>query len=215
MKLKITALILLGAILLTGCGFWGVRGSGKVVDETRSIRDFSSLDASGAYTIKIIVGENASLKISAEENLLKYIRTEVRGNTLVIDSKKNISPRKEIKIYVTTPYLNSIDCSGANTIYAKGINTDQFEVDLSGAGSIDLEGTAKYVNAGISGAGHIDAKNLKAKKIYISVSGAASAKVYASEYLDASVSGVGSIDYYGNPEKTKTDISGVGSINRK
>lgn len=215
MKPKITALILLGAILLTGCGFWGVRGSGKVVDETRPIRDFSSLDASGAYTIQIIVGENANLKISAEENLLKYIRTEVRGNTLIIDSKKNISPRKEIKIYVTTPNLNSIDCSGANTIYAKGINTDQFEVDLSGAGSIDLEGTAKNVNAGISGAGHIDAKNLKAKKTYITVSGAASAKVYASEYLDASVSGVGSIDYYGNPEKTKTDISGVGSINRK
>jgi hypothetical protein len=71
------------------------------------------------------------------------------------------------------------------------------------------------LRAELSGAGNIDARELKAKEVRVSVSGAASADVYAKEYLDASVSGVGSIDYYGNPAKVKTDVSGVGSISRK
>ena len=58
-------------------------------------------------------------------------------------------------------------------------------------------------------------KRLRARRVSISVSGAASADVYAREYLDASVSGVGSIDFYGNPDKTNTSVSGVGSITRK
>jgi len=215
MKRRVILLSLLAVFVITGCGFWGIRGNGRVREETRNISEFTRLDASGAFTIKIKVGESPYLKISAEENLLKLIRTIVKGNTLIIDTRKNISPRKEIRIYVTTPDLESIDCSGANNIVAKDISADYFDVDLSGAGSIDLYGEVNRLSADISGAGSIDAKNLKANDVSISVSGAASADVFAREFLDASVSGVGSIDFYGDPKKTNTSVSGVGSISRK
>jgi hypothetical protein len=212
---KLIPFLVLGAFLFTSCGFWGIRGSGRMKNESRQVENFTGIDASGAFTIKVKVGESTSLKISAEDNLLKLIRTQVKGNTLVIDTRKNISPRKEIRVYITTPNLESIECSGANSIVAEGINTEAFDVDLSGAGNIDLYGTANKFRAEISGAGSIDAKKLKANNVVISVSGAASADVYANEYLDASVSGVGSIDYYGDPKKTNTNVSGVGSITRK
>ncbi len=215
MKKILIPVLILGTLALTSCGFWGVRGSGRIKEETRQIDEFTDIDASGAFSIKVKVGPDPTLKIAAEDNLLKIIRTTVRGNTLIIDTKKSISPRKEIKIYITTPDLQSIECSGANSIYATDINTENFEVDLSGAGSVELHGEANRVTADISGAGSINAKRLKANRVYISVSGAASADVFASEFLDASVSGVGSIDYYGNPEKTNTNVSGVGSISRK
>ena len=215
MKRGLISLALLGTLLITGCGFWGVRGNGRITEETRHVTEFNKIDAAGAFTIKIKVGEEPHLKISAEENLLKYIRTDVRGRTLVIDSRKSISPRKEIRIYITTPELYSIDCSGANNVYAQDIDADNFKVDLSGAGNIDLRGQTDRLHAEISGAGNIDARELKANEVYISVSGAASADVYARNYLDASVSGVGSIDYYGNPKKTNTSVSGVGSISRR
>jgi hypothetical protein len=215
MKIKLLLIALMGTFLFTSCGFWGVRGSGKVVEEKRKIGEFESLEASGAFTIKVKVGESPSIKIYAENNLLKFINTHVKGNTLIIDTKKNISPRKEIKILITTPMLTSISCSGANSITAENINCDDFDVDLSGAGNIDLFGKVGNLRAEISGAGNIDAKDLIANDVVISVSGAASADVYSKEYLDASVSGVGSIDYYGNPKKTNTNVSGVGSISRK
>ena len=215
MKTKVLLFLLIAGFSFTSCSVWGVRGNGRVREESRNISEFTKLSAGGAYSIKVHVGKEASLRISAEENLLPLIRTSVRGNTLVIDSKKSLSPRKEIRILITTPNLTSLSVSGANNIDASGINCDDFEAELSGAGSVDLEGKVNNFRAELSGAGNIDAKNLKANDVSISVSGAASADVYAKESLDASVSGVGSIDYYGDPAKTKTNVSGVGSISRK
>lgn len=215
MKLKISVILILTGLLFSSCTFWGVRGNGKIKSESRSVKEFYRIDAAGAYTIKVRVGETQSIRIKAEENLLPLIRTFVNGNTLVIENKKNLSPRKELLIEITTNELTSIECSGANDIEVYGINTDKFQVDLSGAGSIELEGNADQFYADLSGAGSIDARSLIARKVFISVSGAASANVYAKEFLDASVSGVGSIDYYGDPKNTKTDVTGVGSISRK
>jgi hypothetical protein len=215
MKTKLISAVLLFAFAITGCGFWGVRGNGRMRDESRNVTEFRKIEAGGAFTIHVKVGTAASIRINAEENLLSYIRTNVRGNTLVIDTRKNISPRKEILIEITTSNLSDIEVSGANNVDVEGINENEFKVDLSGAGNIHLKGEVEKFRAELSGAGNINARNLKANEVRISVSGAASADVYATKYLDASVSGVGSIDYYGNPEKTKTNVSGVGSISRK
>ena len=215
MKTKIILTISLFAFIVSGCGFWGVRGNGRVKDQSRTIMEFDKIDAGGAFTLNVKVGPSPSLKITAEENLINYIRTNVKGNTLVIDTKKNISPRKEIYIEITTPTLRAVDVSGANNITVYGIRGSDFEVDVSGAGNVNLSGEVDRFRVDLSGAGSINARELKAKDVRVSVSGAASADVYAKDYLDASVSGVGSISYYGDPAKTRTDVSGVGSITRK
>ena len=215
MKVKILSALIMLSVLVSACGFWGVRGNGRVKEEDRTISAFEKLDAGGAFTIKVRVGPSPSLKISAEENLLSYIRTSVRGDRLVIDTRKNISPRKEILIEITTPSLSSVDVSGANNVTINNISGNDFNMQLSGAGHIYADGDVDNLDAELSGAGSIDAKSLKAKNVRVTVSGAASADVFAKESLDASVSGVGSIDYFGDPEKTRTNVSGVGSINRK
>ncbi len=215
MKFRIILAALLAVVSFSACTVWGVRGNGRMKDQTRNIEEFSRIDAGGSFSIKVYVGKEPSLKIYAEENLLQYIKTSVKGSTLYIDTKKNLNPKKEIEFRITTPGLTSLDVSGANNVEVVNINEREFSVNLSGAGNVDLKGTADKFRAELSGAGNIDAKELKANDVVISVSGAASADVFAKQVLDASVSGVGSIDYYGNPEKTRTNVSGVGSISRK
>ena len=214
-KSKIILLVTLIGIVITGCGFWGIRGNGRVKEEKRTIEDFQRIEAGGAFTIKINVGQPTSLKITAEDNLLEYIKTNIKGNTLKIETRKNISPRKKILIEITTPELDFINGSGANNITVIGIKGSEFDASLSGAGNISLSGEVEKFKAELSGAGNINAKELKARDVRVSVSGAANADVYAKQSLEASVSGVGSIDYYGNPPETKTNVSGVGSISRK
>jgi hypothetical protein len=215
MKVKIISVVLFIGFILTGCGFWGVRGNGRIRDESRKVSDFTRIEAGGAFTIHVKVGSSADVKVSAEENLLSLIRTKISGNTLIIDTKKNISPRKEIIIDITTPALEDLEVSGANNVDVENISGVEFNVELSGAGNVRLRGETEKLHAELSGAGNINARDLKAKEVRVSVSGAANADVYATKYLDASVSGVGSIDYFGNPDKVKTDVSGVGSITRK
>jgi len=109
---------------------WGVRGNGNVNEEVRKVANFNKIYVGGAFSVKIRIAEKYSLKISAEENLLGLIRTRVRGDILDNDTKKTLSPRKEVSIYITTPDLNYINSSGANNVYAEGINSEYFEVNL-------------------------------------------------------------------------------------
>lgn len=208
-------LIALLLLSLTSCRFYGVRGSGNMDEETREVDQFSKIEISGAYEVEIIVGEENKIEISAEDNLLPLIKTKVRRHTLIIENRKSISPREDIIIKVYTESLKSIETSGASTIYANGIDAESFNLDFSGAGSVYLEGDCSELFVNMSGAGSLNAKKLVSNNVRIIISGASSAKVYASESLFAEVSGVGSIDYYGDPEDVDSDVSGVGSINRK
>ncbi|MEW6006043.1 MAG: head GIN domain-containing protein [Stygiobacter sp.] len=215
MKKKTLFIILTLLLSFNACTFWGVRGNGKLKTQTRNIENFDRLEVGGVFSVKVEIGKEASLKIQAEENLLPLIKTNVVDGTLIIETKKGLNPRREIKILITTPDLNYVEVSGANSLQIFNIDEDVFEVNLSGAGSIYLKGKVEKFYADLSGAGSIDSKDLIANVVEISVSGAASADVFAKERIDASVSGVGSINYYGNPQNVKTNISGVGSINRK
>ena len=215
MKKILIFLIPLMVTLFVGCKGVGIKGNGNVVNEKRAIDKFDEISISGAYNVDIYVGEEPSVEISGEENLLQYISTEVEHGELNIYNERSISPRKRIVIKVYTPGLNSISTSGASNIYAESIYSERFVMDLSGAGSIKLNGDTQSFEANLSGAGSLEAKDLIAKYVDINISGASSADVYASEKLDASVSGVGGVNYYGNPKNVDTDISGVGNIRRK
>ncbi|MEG8945480.1 head GIN domain-containing protein [Rosettibacter firmus] len=217
MKNRMLSLILIFTLVISGCGcvIWGIRGNGKLKTEVRDIKDFKNLEISGAYKVNVKHGDESSIKISAEENLLPYIKTQIRDNKLKIYNEKNLSPRRGILIEIYTKELKELNSSGASMIKVSDIKTDKFDVELSGAGNIELNGNCEILIARISGAGNLEAKDLKAYDVYVSVSGAGNAEVYAKNYLNASVSGIGSIKYYGNPKETKTNVSGVGSITRK
>ncbi|MBU1098851.1 MAG: DUF2807 domain-containing protein [Bacteroidetes bacterium] len=210
--LTITIILL---ISLTSCRFWGVRGSGDIESEKREVNDFQEIEISGAYEVDIFVGEKTGVELSGDDNLLKYIDTYVRGNTLVIESRKDLKPRKGIKIKITTPELEVLSLSGASDVFIEGLDEGRFYLDMSGACSIEAEGIVGTFKLELSGAGSVNARHLKAEDVVVSISGASSASVYASNSLDASVSGVGSVSYYGDPEYVDTDVSGIGSINRK
>ncbi len=215
MKFKYFLPVIMIVFFVQGCRIGGVKGSGNIIEANRVIEDFEIVEISGAYDVDISVGKTASLEIVADDNLMKYIETEVRGNKLTIRSKKNLRPRNEIEIFITTPNLIKIESSGASSIKAYGIDNDIFQTELSGAGSINLSGRTEKFRADMSGAGNVNAKELKAEYVKVGISGACSAVVYASKAIKADVSGVGSIDYYGDPEDVESSVSGVGSINRK
>ena len=215
MKIAQILSVLLIILAASSCRFWGVRGSGDIEYEFREVENFSRLEIAGAFTVKVIVGEEPRLEISADDNLLKYITTRVSGDKLVIESRKSLSPRRGIKIRISTRNLESLEASGASTIDVEGIKGESFTLDVSGAGSLNLQGETKTLKADMSGAASLKARDLRAEKVKIEISGASSAKVFASEAITAEVSGVGSVDFYGDPKTVKTNVSGIGSIKRK
>ncbi|MDX1700404.1 MAG: head GIN domain-containing protein, partial [Melioribacteraceae bacterium] len=155
------------------------------------------------------------VEIFAESNLMKHIKTRVKKNTLYLSSRKNLRPTEDLMVLISVPELLAIDCSGVNDIVAENINSENFDIDLSGAGSINISGMTGLLKIDVSGAADLMAKELITEDIRIDVSGAANAEVFASNSCKAHVSGAGFIELYGDATDVNMDISGAGSLERR
>jgi len=64
----------------------------------------------------------------------------------------------------------------------------------------------------MSGAGGLDAFDLKAEYARIRISGVGGADIYVTKELDAKISGLGDVTYRGNPANIDKSVSGLGTI---
>lgn len=215
--MRITIILLLG-LLLTGCGYIkgdSITGSGKMKTEKREVASFTSIDASGALEVEIACQQEPGLELEGDDNLLPLIKTEVRGGTLYITSEKSFSSRRGIRARITAPNIESISSSGASDFRVTQIKNEKLRVENSGASSINLSGETRVLILELSGASKAETENLKAERVTVSLSGAGKANVYASEELNAEVSGAGSVTYTGDPKTVSPKISGIGSVSKK
>jgi hypothetical protein len=213
-----------------------VRGSGQVVEEEREIGGATGVDLQSFGTVHIEQGEREGLRIEAEDNLLRYIETEVRGGRLEIAHRRGTSllNTKPIDYWVTVRELDEVSISGAGNIEAGDVQAGRLTVHLSGAGNVqiaDLEaetldvslsgagglaiegGQVEQQKIVISGAGDYRAENLDSGETTIRMSGMGSATVRVRERLDVTISGAGSVRYAGNPE-VEQQVTGAGRVQR-
>jgi hypothetical protein len=183
--------------------------------EKRTVPAFTAVDISGAYDVEIVVQKEQSLEIEGDDNLLPLIKTEVSNGVLSINNEKSFSTKQKLRVRISVPDLDGVSTSGASDIVASNIKNDDFNINASGAGTIQVSGETTKLNIDISGAGEVDAKDLHAQNVSIDSSGAAEADVYASEELHIHVSGAGNVNYYGNPKTVTEDRSGAGTISKK
>jgi hypothetical protein len=217
--MKATILFLsLIVLTLSGCRFGGfgkTTGSGTMKLEKRNLPAFNAVEISGAYDVEIVVQKEQSLEVEGDDNLLPLIKTEVKNGVLSINNEHSFSTKHKLRVRISLPSLDGISTSGASDILASDVKSEEFKINASGAGNLQVSGETITLEVEVSGAGEIDAKDLHAKKVIITSSGAAQADVYASEELRANVSGAGNITYYGDPKTVSEDTSGAGSISKK
>jgi hypothetical protein len=233
------ALVIASCSLIGGSGLGGgVSGSGNIQTETRDtgVFDVVSIEYPGAEIV-IQQGEKESLEIEADDNLLPQLSTETLSGTLTIKSlaanwKASVNPSQPVKIVITAKDLHEIVLSapagnvemndwqagrlkfvlsGGADVKLKDMQVDLLAIDLSGAGNIDANGTAGDVNLILSGLGSFNAADLKSHRATIDLSGMGSAVVQVEEDLAATLTGAGSIKYYGTPH-VEQNVTGAGSI---
>lgn len=204
---------------LAGCDFTPgkdkVHGSGQAKNETREVAPFTAIEVKCAGTINVTAQGKPGLAISGDDNIVPLIKTEVRDNTLYITAEKDYDPKNKMEINVSTPDLAKFVFAGAGEATLSNIKNNQLEVVASGAGEVKASGETKEADITLSGAGRVDTRDLRAEKAKATSKGVGEMDVYASEQLDASTSGVGVINYYGNPKTVNKHAGGIGAINQK
>lgn len=211
--LTLAALPIAGCTSITLGG--GASGSGNVKTETRSVSGFSRVALDGVGRLTITQTGVESLSITADDNILPYIDSTVTGDTLHLGPKPGVAVVNVARLdyRLTVKNLSALSVSGAAAVAASGINTTSLTVSLGGAGDFTVAGRADSQDVELSGAASYKARDFATKSATVRVSGAGSATVAVSDRLDAHITGVGSITYYGNPNVIR-DISGVGTINK-
>src|SRR5262245_22783058 len=208
--------VLFGVLLVTGCSFVSEPGSGNVVTESRNVPDFTAITLSGSGKLLVEQGNTESLTITADDNLLPLLTSEVKDGRLRLGQKSNTSirPSKPIVYTVKVKSLEAIDLSGSGDIDLKNLKGKQLKVEFSGSGSLAAAGEVDSLDLSISGSGKSRTEGLKCKSATISISGSGNVVVAASETLAVKVSGSGSVEYVGDPTVTKR-ITGSGSVRKR
>ncbi len=183
-------------------------------EEVRKVSKFNKIEVSGAFEVNIQVGKSQHLEIEASDKYLNDLRTEVRGNTLVIEMKTIDNIKSKIKIDIDVNELYSIQSSGANKIYIDNLENEKFNLSSSGACKLKVTGKSDDFIVQMSGACHLEAFDLSAQNVKVDASGACHLEVNADKHLEVEGSGAVKVNFTGNA-KIESDLSGVASISRR
>jgi hypothetical protein len=98
------------------------------------------------------------------------------------------------------------------------VNVDDLEADRlyfehSGAGRMQFAGSVRKQDVQLSGTGFYYAQDLHSEQVAVNISGSAHASVYATDTLQATIRGMGIVEYNGNP-RLRQRIFGMGTIKR-
>jgi hypothetical protein len=158
----------------------GVRGSGDVVEETREIAGVDGVELATLGELEIEVGEVESLRIEAEDNLLPYLKTEVRAGTLTISSQSgvNLRPTRPVRYFLVVSELESIKLSSSGDAVAPDLEAGRFTVRISSSGDLRMgDLVADAVNIEISSSGSVVLGDVQADTLLVDIGSSGSLEI--------------------------------------
>ena len=189
-----------------------IGGSGNIVTEKRDLDGFTGIDVGGIFEVEVVSQKDFSVEIDADDNLLPLIKTEVRGGVLRISTEEDVKSKNPIRVRISAPDIDRIEASGVSKVAVADLKNEELKLDISGVSKVKLAGQTGNLSVDISGASHVDAKNLKAGIATVDASGASHVNVNVSEELVADASGASKIIYTGSPKSAQKNSSGVSNI---
>lgn len=193
-----------------------VTGSGKLVSQDRTMGTFTGIRVTGIADVKIRQDAVQSLRIEADDNILDRVTTTVEGGLLTVGLQKGSYNNITVNVTASMATVKRLEVTGsAQFATVAPLQSDSLVCRITGAGSMDLHGTASAGVFEITGAGSISAFNLNLERCWSLISGTGSMEVNVSRQLSATITGVGSITYAGNPSTVSQTVTGVGSVRQR
>jgi hypothetical protein len=198
------------ALLSAGCDLIGRGGAGPVKSETREAKAFTKIDVSGGINVNLSIGPLKPLEVSAQENILPLIATDVEGDTLRIHSTGSYTSSATVLVTIVTPSLSAVTSSGGSAMTIEGLQADTFDLNMSGGSGVTAKGTVKTVTIEASGGARFTLGELAANGVTVDLSGGANGTVQASATLTGSASGGAQLTVLGNASVDVSTSGGAG-----
>lgn len=200
---------------------------------TYPVEPFTKIHLEGAYTVILEQGSQSGLRIETDEDNFKHIEVSSSAESLRLRVTKKHFNFDKMVLYITFKDLERLDIEGGICLETKGyVELKDFYFHVSGGASIEMNmkanrvrligeggvkiefnGVADELDATIMGAGYLNTTEFKTRRTNCRLEGACAASVYATDWLDASITGVGKIRYKGDPQVLKR-VEGIGTVSR-
>jgi len=209
-----------------------IKGSGNIIEQERTVPFFNSINHATVGQVNLTYGNTQQVIVNADDNIQQYVRTNVQDNTLQIniDSEYGLTDFT-LSIDIIMTDLKSLAANSAgnirstNTFIADNVylhlnsagniqlnlETKDLHSNISSAGNLFLRGKADNHYAGLYSAGNLYAYDLETSTCIIGVNSAGSAFINVNDYLDATLTSLGSVFYTGYPQITQS-INSIGRV---
>jgi Putative auto-transporter adhesin, head GIN domain len=191
-----------------------VEGSGVLETRVLDFEDFDGIDLDGVADLEISVGEDFSVELVAEDNLIDFVKVNVRRGHLQIDldDDQDIETEEGVLLRISMPELNELKLTGVYNVAAQGIDNEKLEIVADGVGEITLEGKTEQLRVAKGGVGRVDLRDLVAQFASVDASGVGEVIVFVEQELEAEANGIGNVEYYGNPVHVHGETDGLGTV---
>ncbi len=230
--LPIIALTLMSCRFSSALNRQVIQESGKMKTEQREVSGVERVSLEGIGDLTVIQGSTESLSVEADQNVLPYIETVMRGRELVLRLKDGYDyPHADIHYTLKIKSLNQVSISGAGNVTSEKLSVGDLDLSISGTGNMkiddlqaqnlkatasgsgnyDLKGKVSSQNITISGVGNYTAGDMQSIDSSVTVSGSGNVTLWTTGKLDIHVAGFGNVNYYGQPVVTQS-ITGGGGV---
>jgi hypothetical protein len=227
------ALLLLaaGVVLLAPLALKQLSGQGG---RQRAVAGFTSVDVHTAGRLTIRRGDSFGVDVSADDNLLRFIKTSRDGSALriLLDTAGEEPPLDNPpEITVTMPALEAVSLDAGSTALVEGFEqAREFQAVLVGrstltgkicADAVDIfasdsdanfSGSGKAVKLKAIGNSHFRLAEFTAEDATIDMLGPCEIEVRVAEHLDYTLIGAAHLEYRGSPAIGKTMTLGPARI---
>jgi Putative auto-transporter adhesin, head GIN domain len=211
--LALAAAAVVAALLAVGCG--SLRDdAGPTRTETRTVAPLDRIEVNGRTDLTVRAGAPMTLSLRGGERVLENLETTVRDRTLIFDPQdEGLNDDHDVDVMITVPQLRAIEANGAGSIHLANLASEALELRNTGASDFTASGRVGRLSAIVEGAGELDLGDLEARDATVRIEGVGDAEVTVWGELDAIITGVGDIEYRGNPT-LRSDDQGIGEIRR-
>jgi hypothetical protein len=217
-RLGNVAVLSIGLLLVGGCSSLpgGTAGSGTSTTETRAVTGFTAIELSGSGDVQLKQTGTESLAITAEDNLLPLLTSEVVDKVLKLGVKDNanLDAKQPITYQVSVRELTGLDVAGTGSQTATDVKTSSLRVRVAGTGSVTASGSADAQDIQMAGSGAYHGSGLASLTATVNSAGSGAAEIAVKDRLQVTIIGSGNVTYTGSPQ-VQQSIVGSGTLQKK
>lgn len=204
-------------LALAGCGSTSlsvsfdnqVDGNGDITTTDFPVASFDRIDISDTFEANVSVGQQTTVKITSDTNLVEHLSVVVDNGELHIEIADGVAVgNATLEATIQVPELRQATISGASSAAITGAAGSPQAYEVSGASSLTIAGTGTDVSIIASGASTVDVNLLALDSAIVTGSGASEIFLSHAESVQGELSGASALTL---PSDTSSTVATSGT----